>query len=251
MTDELAALHGSVDRLRRIVDGLEPQQLREPGYPTEWTIADVLSHLGSGAVILGQRFDDVVRGEETDPGFAQSTWDEWNAKEPEAQAADALEADAALLDRFEALGDEQRAAFRFTMGPINLDFTGTIALRLNEHVLHTWDIEVVVDPKAVLPEGAADVVVDNLGMIARFAGKATGNERTVHVRTTDPTRYFTIALSVDEIEMTSSEPVREPDLKISSESFIRLVYGRLDPDHTPPVPNDAALDELRKAFPGV
>jgi hypothetical protein len=29
------------------------------------------------------------------------------------------------------------------------------------------------------------------------------------------------------------------------------VYGRLDPDHTPPVETaDADLDELRKVFPG-
>ncbi len=251
MSKELTALHGSVDRLRRIVDVLPPRQLREPAYPTEWTIADVLSHIGSGAIILAQRFDDVVNGRESDVEFAQSTWDEWNAKEPEDQAADSLEADAALLDRFEALGDEQRTAFQFAIGPLNLDFAGMVALRLNEHVLHTWDIEVIVDPKAVLPEGPTGVVVDNLGMIARFTGRATGSERTVRVRTINPIRDFTIALGADTIEMTPSEPVSRPDLAISSEAFIRLVYGRLDPDHTPPVPNESVLDELRTAFPGV
>ncbi len=251
MSEELAALHGSADRLHGIVDGLEPHRLREPAYPTEWTIADVLSHIGSGAVILGRRFDDVVSGRESDEDFAQSVWDEWNAKEPEAQAADTLVADAALLDRLDGLGEEQRAAFQFALGPFNFDFAGMIGLRLNEHVLHTWDIEVMVDPKAVLPDGETSVVVDNLGMVARFAGKPTGNERTVHVRTIDPARDFTIALGVDALEMTSSGPVSEPDLEIPSEAFIRLVYGRLDSDHTPPVPNDAVLDELRKAFPGV
>src|ERR1700738_3271119 len=220
MSEELAALHRSVDRLRRIVGGLEPRQLREPAYPTEWTIADVLSHIGSGAVILGQRFDDVVSGQESDADFAQSVWEEWNAKGPEAQAVDALVADAALLGRLDALGEEQRAAFQFALGPFNFDFAGMIGLRLNEHVLHTWDIAVMVDPKAVLPDGEASVVVDNLGMVAGFAGKPTGNERTVHVRTVDPARDFTIALRADELEMTSSGPVSEPDLEIPSEAFI-------------------------------
>jgi hypothetical protein len=36
-----------------------------------------------------------------------------------------------------------------------------------------------------------------------------------------------------------------------AECFIRLVYGRLDPQHTPPLQADAAtLDELRAVFPG-
>ena len=40
-------------------------------------------------------------------------------------------------------------------------------------------------------------------------------------------------------------------LVLPAEAFARLVYGRLDPDHTPPVEGDAeSLDELRKVFPG-
>ena len=52
MTDQLEVLRTSVARLRGIVEGLGPGQLPAPAYPTEWTIADVLSHLGSGAVIF-------------------------------------------------------------------------------------------------------------------------------------------------------------------------------------------------------
>ena len=32
------------------------------------------------------------------------------------------------------------------MGPMQFDFGGLVGLRLNEHTLHTWDIEVVDDP---------------------------------------------------------------------------------------------------------
>jgi hypothetical protein len=42
----------------------------------------------------------------------------------------------------------------------------------------------------------------------------------------------------------------EPDLEIPAEGLIRLVYGRLDPDHTPPIGGSADLDALRRVFPG-
>jgi hypothetical protein len=39
---------------------------------------------------------------------------------------------------------------------------------------------------------------------------------------------------------------------LPAEAFVRLVYGRLDPDHTPPVETGGdELDALRKVFPGL
>jgi hypothetical protein len=35
-----------------------------------------------------------------------------------------------------------------------------------------------------------------------------------------------------------------------SEAFVRLVYGRLDPDHTPVGVESPELDSLRRLFPG-
>ena len=52
MTDQLEVLRTSVARLGATVERLGPGQLAAPAYPAEWTIADVLSHLGSGAVIF-------------------------------------------------------------------------------------------------------------------------------------------------------------------------------------------------------
>ena len=53
-------------------------------------MADVLSHLGSGGTIMRLRLDGEVD--------MQAIWDEWNAKDPDAQAADALLADDLLED---------------------------------------------------------------------------------------------------------------------------------------------------------
>jgi hypothetical protein len=43
------------------------------------------------------------------------------------------------------------------------------------------------------------------------------------------------------------------DLSLPTEAFVRLVYGRLDPEHTPAgaTAEGISLDELRQAFPGV
>jgi hypothetical protein len=44
-----------------------------------------------------------------------------------------------------------------------------------------------------------------------------------------------------------------PVLRLPAEAFVRLVYGRLDPDHTPPAvqADPDLLDKLRSTFPGV
>jgi uncharacterized protein (TIGR03083 family) len=250
MTDAVAVLQTSVRRLRGIVERLDPSRLEAQAFPTEWTIADVLSHLGSGAVILQRRFDDAVAGSETPPEFAQPIWDVWNAKTPEAQATDALIADQAFVDRVGSLTDEEQSRFEFSMGPMTLDFAGFVGLRLNEHALHTWDIEVTLDPHAPVAQDATRLVVDNLQMITRFTGKPIGTERNITVHTTEPQRDFTITVRADAVSLEPTEGVDEPDLEIPAEAFVRLVYGRMDPDHTPPTRGPADLDELRRIFPG-
>jgi hypothetical protein len=41
-------------------------------------------------------------------------------------------------------------------------------------------------------------------------------------------------------------------LRLPAEAFLRLVYGRLDPEHTPAgVTENAHLDVLRPVFPGL
>jgi uncharacterized protein (TIGR03083 family) len=250
MSNELDALRNSVDRLGDVVGRLGPDQVRQPAYPTEWSIADTLSHLGSGAVISTAVVEDVVQGRAPDPNFNQSVWDEWNAKDPESQAADVLTADRALLGALDGMDDAQRGAFRFSMGPFELDFAGYVGLRLNEHVVHVWDVEVVLDPTATLPDDASEVMIGSLGMIAGFAGKPIGAERAVTITTSTPVRGVTVALGLDAVQLSLSDPVASPDLTLPAEAFIRLVYGRLDEDHTPPDVGGGALHDLRRAFTG-
>jgi uncharacterized protein (TIGR03083 family) len=254
--ERLVALRISVTRLNAIIEGFDADQLRLSAYPKEWTVADVLSHLGSSAVIMQARLDAGLTGDDLADDFAQGVWDEWNAKTPDAQVADALAADRALLERIESLDDAERARVHLAFGPITLDLAGGVGARLNEHALHTWDVEVVLDPNATVPVDAASCVVDNLGMIVQFAGKPTGTQRDIAVHTTDPARDFTLSLGAEAVTLTPSAAPIIPnrvsaDLELPAEALVRLVYGRLDPAHTPPVRGDIDLDELRRAFPGV
>lgn len=249
VADERSVLGASVARLRNLVEPLSPEELRAQAYPSEWTVADVLSHLGSGALISILRVAEVLGGAEVAP---QPIWDEWNAKDPDAKAADALQADRALLERLDALTDDERDGFTFAMGPMSFDYAGFIRLRINEHVLHSWDIAVVFDPAAALPSDGVGVVLEALPMIASFTGKPTGSTRELRVRTTAPDRHFVITLAVDGVSLVPSNGVGTVDLELPAEAFVRLVYGRLDPDHTPAFEGtEADLNELRRAFPGV
>src|SRR4051794_11806973 len=104
----IEALGSSVLRLRAIAAPMSESDLLDGAYPVEWNIAQVLSHLGSGAVIMKRRLDDTVASRSTPEDYAPSVWDTWNAKEPLAQRDDCLAADAALLARLQAIPDEDR-----------------------------------------------------------------------------------------------------------------------------------------------
>ena len=84
MSDALPALRASVDRLAALVTPLE-DGVTDSAHPTEWTVADVVSHLGSGAVIWTRLLDDARDGATTPDGFTQTVWDEWDAKSHRAR----------------------------------------------------------------------------------------------------------------------------------------------------------------------
>jgi uncharacterized protein (TIGR03083 family) len=244
------ALRSSVARLRELVSAMSDADLTRPAYPSEWTVADVLSHIGSGAVIMHQRLDDELAGRDTPDDFAPGVWDTWNTKAPTAQRDDALAADATLLARIETVTPDMREAFTFAVGPITLGFVGLVGMRLNEHAFHTWDIEVAVDPAATIPPQVAALVVDNLELIARYTAKPTGDTTVITVATTEPPRGFTVELTPGSVTFTPETVEAAADLELTAEAFARLVYGRLDPQHTPHNVEGLVLDVLRLVFPG-
>src|SRR5579863_9816495 len=182
MESALDALEHSVNHLRSTVEPMSEEQYVTPAHPTEWTVAQVMSHIGSAAVISKRNIDDSLEGRDTPSEFNQSVWDVWNAKTPHAMVTDSLDADQALLTRMLELTPDERARFYRNLGPWHLDFDQSVRLRLGEHVLHTWDIEEAFDPHATLQSDTVPYLFDNLKLIMRFAAKPTGHEHTLHIR---------------------------------------------------------------------
>ncbi len=251
MSDAKATLQESTVRLRALVEPLDAEQLRAPAYPKEWTIADVLSHLGSGATIFVRQVNDALSDETTPSDFSRSVWDDWDARTPEEQAAGLLATDEVLVARLAELTPDDVESVTLPMGPFTVTFDQYLGLRLNEHVLHTWDVEVAFNSDAVLPSEAVAAVLDHLGFVARFAAKPSGAERTYVVRTSNPVATFAITITSDSVTTAVGDDRSPADLELPAEAFIRLVYGRLDADHTPAdIVGAEHLDELRAVFPG-
>lgn len=250
----IAALHDWQDRLASIVRPLTPDQLRSQSYDTEWSIAQVLSHLGSQAeLFMGWLSAAVERTEPPGRESMQPVWDAWNGRSPEEQAGDSLEYNERLVRRFEALTDDQLAGMHLSLFGMELDAVGLARLRLAEHALHTWDIGVALDPAAqVAPESVA-LLIDALGFIAKRAGKPQGTTFRLHVRTSEPERDLLLHVAGEVSIAGWDGGAADGELRIPAEGFLRLVYGRLDPDHAPAVAitaQNVTLDNLRQIFPG-
>jgi uncharacterized protein (TIGR03083 family) len=248
----IEALRHSHDRLQAVASPLDADQLRRQSYDTEWSIAQVLSHIGSQSEIFGLFLDAGLSGQDPPgPEAFGPIWESWNGKSPQDQAADALRADEALIARLESLDDDERKRFRLSVFGMDLDTAGFARMRLGEHAVHTWDVAVALDPAATLAPDAVGLLVDTLGQLAVRAGKPGGAQRRLHVSTSSPVRHYTLETG-EKVTLTPSEYTEGlPELALPAEALIRLVYGRLDPAHTPPVETRRAdLDGLREVFPG-
>jgi uncharacterized protein (TIGR03083 family) len=250
----IATLRNSHERLVSLVAPLTPEQLRGQSYDTDWTVAQVLSHIGSGAEIALMGLAGALgQGEPVGPAAFQPVWDAWNAKSPDKQAADALVADEKLLRALEGLSNDDLAGMSLSFLGVKLDSVGMVGLRLGEHALHTWDVAASFDPAVTVSADAVALLIDNVpGFLAPRLGKVPDVPFRARIRSTDPERDY-LLVAADPVTMTDW-PGGGADFEATmpSEALLRLAYGRLDPGHTPAgVQADPAdLDRLRRMFPG-
>lgn len=259
MTDDtrwIAALRTSHDRFAGLVAGLSDEQVAGPSYDDDWTIADVASHLGSQAEIFAPFLDAGLTGAEP-PGndTFPVVWDRWDAMAPSDQVRESVERNEAFVRRLEGLAPDERSRFAVALFGAPQDLAGFAAMRLGEHAMHTWDVAVALDPSATVSPDAAELLVDRVGaQIGRF-GRPVEGAPPVVVATTSPARTFHLELEPT-VSSRSGDPTApsgpaSADVTLPAEAFLRLVYGRLDAEHTPEgLADDATLVTLRQAFPG-
>jgi len=249
----IAELRANHDRLAAFVAELTEVQLKAQSGAAQWSVADVLSHLGSGAEIQHHTVTRAVSGDSGDAPVNQEIWDRWNALPPVEQAAGFVASDERLVSLFESLTPEQRSSVQVDLGflaaPVSL--ATPLGMRLNEQTLHGWDARVGVESNAGLSDEAADLVLqhytDSMSFMLGFIGKADVVDQPVRLAVGD--RVIAIDDSVRLEDGGGATATYEGPL----ESVVRLMAGRLSPEHTPAavsVTGNVTLDELRHVFPG-
>jgi uncharacterized protein (TIGR03083 family) len=253
----ISVLRASHGNLAGAVAALGPDRATDQSYCRDWSVAQVLSHLGSGAEISLLTLRSAIgEGEPVGPDGFPPIWDRWNAKAPADQVSDGLAADEEHISTLERLTDDQLDGIKVSMFGMDLDAVGLIGLRLGEHTMHTWDVAVIANPAAQLPPDAVDLLIDN---VARFLGPRLGQPQdpplTVHLAVTGPDRDWTLT-AADAVTVTDGGPAdgaaADGEVRITGEALLRLAYGRLDPAHTPDgiEADPAVLGRLRAVFPG-
>jgi uncharacterized protein (TIGR03083 family) len=253
----IAALRANHDRLATLAAGFTEDDLARSSGASEWTVAQVLSHLGSGAEIGYASYSASLAGEE--PGgqeFNQEVWSRWDATPPREQAIASIEHGDRLVRFLEGLSDEQREHGEITLGymPAPVPLVAIAGLRLNEAALHGWDVRVAFDPDATLTDEEGTLLLEQLSGPIAFMLGFTGKADRIAGGATVGLAGSDLALEIGErAAMVPAHEVTTATLFGPAEAVVRLLAGRLDEQHTPPkvsVDGAVTLGDLRNVFPG-
>ena len=222
-----------------------------------------------GAQPPRQRRGDRARGAQTaglagepapDNEFNQRVWDRWNALDGPAQAAGFLDTNERLVSTLEGLPAQTRERASFTWFlpfPVGIEiFAG---MRLSELAQHAWDVRVAFDPTDSIPDDVAGTMLDVLtgpaSFMVGFVGR--GDERAsaataLEVRTTGPERRFGLTLG-PQVAVGPAPDAADGTLTAPAEAVVRLIGGRLRPEHTPTTsssPDRSRWSSCGGPFPG-
>jgi len=249
LTDRtIAVLRDRHDQFAELVGTLGVEQLVGPSGASEWRLCDVLSHLGSGAeIMLG-----TLQGEATDN---EAIWARWDAATPQDQASWFVEYDERVVTTFEGMDETAREERTFDLGflPEPVGIVVLAGMRLNEVANHAWDVRVGLDPEATVDREAAEVLLEHLsgplGFMLGFSGKADAVDEPAVVEVLGHGLVIeeSVSLVRDDPGAPTAHLVAEP------ESLVRLLSGRLTPQHTPDdvaATGNVTLADLRRVFPG-
>lgn len=248
----IAALRYEHDTLVMLLPNLPDAVLEQPSGASEWTIAQVLSHLGSGAEISRRPIARAV-GEDVPDEDNQAIWARWDAASPVDQAAGFVQHDTAYLETVEALTPEQRETASIDLGflPQPVPVLVALAMRLNEVANHAWDVRVGLDPDAEVSQQSAEVLVELFaGELGFLLGFATQPDRVSQpVRLAVPGAGVTIDEGVSVVPSLSDASAT---LTGPEGATVRLLSGRLRApyDGGVSVEGNVTLEELQQVFRG-
>jgi hypothetical protein len=249
MTDSwLAALDSTSVGLRKIVQELPEEKLALPafGRPGGWSVAQVLSHLGSAAEICTTLVRRGAEGDLTPPtgDDAKPVWATWDAMAGPEQREAWFEADQTHRDVLATVG--KSIAIPYFAGPLSLsEYAG---YRLSEQALHGWDIEVVLDRGATVRE--SELLWQRIDLVVSRFHDADTRKRLAPRTVTVPDGSLEITESELHLTGTKAENPGEAQLTGGREAVLRLFYGRNRPEDGLQTAGDTTLDDFRQLFPG-
>jgi uncharacterized protein (TIGR03083 family) len=253
----IEALRATHDELVTVVSTMSDEQLVERSGAAEWSVAQVLSHLGSGAEIsLATLRAAVDATAAPTQEFNQEVWDRWNVLSGHDQATGFIAHDHDFLAYVEALSADQRQELRIDLGflPAPLPLAAYLGMRVNEAAQHSWDARVAVDAKAAISADTAALIAEHLAtdlsFLLGFTGKADAIAQPAVV---DIDRSGYAIVIENSVSLTTERPPATAAFTGPLEAAIRLLAGRLSAPYTPgdvEVTGAVTLDDLRRVFPG-
>ena len=248
----IAALHAEHDILVALLANLDDDRLNSPSGADGWTVAQVLSHLGSGAEI-GRAPIAQAAGESAKAEDNRTIWARWDAASPADQATGFVEHNTRWLATVDALTPQQRSSLTVELGflPEPAPLVTALGMRLNEVANHTWDVRVALNPDSEVNADSAAVLVDlltgPLGFMLSFLAKPAELSESAVVAAPG------VGLVIEDAVTVVSDP-ESPSATFhgSAGAFIRLLSGRLKQPYGKgvTVEGNVTLDDLHRVFPG-
>lgn len=253
----LRALQATSDRLNDLVHDLSEEELTLSSFADDWSIAQVLSHLGSATEISMMLIERGIAGNTEGPVREDvlPVWERWDAMSPREQRSAWRKADARHLDLVGSLTGPQRDSVGVPYFAGLLSIPVYEGYRLSEQSVHAWDIAVALDPGATIPPDEVSLLWERIDLVAtRFRDGATLDRLApaqLAIELTDRGRraFLDLGAELHIHPAEAAEPVGT--LTGTTEAVVRLVYGRYRPETDELKTTGPVLTEdLRALFPG-
>lgn len=259
-------LHRLHDELVGLAGRLSEAEARAESYCDEWSVAQVFSHLGSGAEIGREELSAALAGE--DPPARENIWARWDALEPADMVREFAPSDARYLrfiDDLVEAGTPAPEEIRVPLHGWSLDLQTFLVFRLLEVGLHQWDVRAVRDPTVEVDTEAAQLLLEAYPLqFVGYAADSTVVERIgpalVRAEVAEVGRTVDVVVTRPVMVMHDRElPEAAKSLPVTTVviptagALSRWLSGRLDAAHAPAalsVRGAVDLDDLRHLFPG-
>ena len=138
-------------------------------------------------------------------------------------------------------------------GGMVMDAAGLLRMRLSEHAVHSWDVEVAVDPAARVSQNAVELLLGALPQMMQWMGKKAADPAVIAVTATSPDGAYTLDTGGVTLTPGAGETAASASVELTSEALLRLVYGRVDESAVASGElraENVTLPELQAVFPG-